>query len=536
MRANPAILAGFLAFVLAVLAGISLAKGGFFIGKHEGDTLHLLDMTMRMARGQWPHLDFMTPIGVMSFAPFALFAAYGAGAGQAILMGQALVALVFLPAIWWVAATRLRGALAYLFGAGVLVLILALVHGEAERSVSISMHYNRWAWAASFLAITAAIIRPRGRPRPGADGVVIGLMMAVLALTKMTYFVAFVVPVLAALLGRGALKTVFWAAAAGLGVALGVTVLAGVEFWYAYADDLLTVARSDLRPRPGLPLSQVMGGPTHLGASLVLLMAVVLLRQADRMVEGLVLLLLAPAFVYVTYQNFGNDPQWLFLLGVLLLALAPRQERRNGLGWELRGAMRLCAMAALALSAPSFANLAYSPFRHWMVDPGKHTALIPVGASFADLYTVRTRAFRLEARVPFTGERFATLEDEVAPEDIAMFQGETLPRCAIEMGMAAWLALMAEDLRGSGLSAGKTVLTADLLSNFWLYGAFEPLPGGAPWNYGGLPGLENADYLLVPLCAVAPSERKAILADVEKTGVRWREARRTEMYALFEKL
>jgi hypothetical protein len=535
MRANPAILAGFLAVVLAVLAGISLAKGGFFIGKHEGDTLHLLDMMMRMSRGAWPHLDFMTPIGVLSFAPFAFFVSQGAGVGQAILLGQALVAALFLPAIWWVAATRFRGSLAYVFGAGVLVLILALVHGEAERSVSISMHYNRWAWAAAYLAIAAALIRPRGRPRPVADGLVIGGMLAVMALVKMTYFVAFVLPIVVALLGRRAFGALLWACIAGIAVAVLITLLAGVEFWFAYAEDLLAVARSDLRPRPGLAFSQVLGSPSHLGATLVLLVSVVLLLQADRLLEGMVLLLLAPAFVYVTYQNFGNDPQWLGLLGLLLIALAPRHERRNGLGWELKGAIRMAAVAALALATPSIANLAYSPFRHWVVDPAKHTPLIPVGEVFADLYVVKTRARRLEARVPFTGERFAALTSEIEPDDIAVFQGEELPRCSVEMGLVGWLGLMAADLKASGLTRGRTVIAADLLSNFWLYGAMEPLPGGAPWNYGGLPGFGNAELLLVPLCALAPKERKGILEEVAQTGTKWREIRRTEMYILYEK-
>ncbi|MEZ5722485.1 MAG: hypothetical protein R3D59_13215 [Paracoccaceae bacterium] len=35
----------------AVLAGATLAKGGLYFDTYEGDTLHLLDIVLREARG-----------------------------------------------------------------------------------------------------------------------------------------------------------------------------------------------------------------------------------------------------------------------------------------------------------------------------------------------------------------------------------------------------------------------------------------------------------------------------------------------------
>ena len=58
--------------VLAVEAGISMWRGQLLVGKHEGDMLHLLEIVFRMADGEWPHLDFMTPIGFMAFAGIQL--------------------------------------------------------------------------------------------------------------------------------------------------------------------------------------------------------------------------------------------------------------------------------------------------------------------------------------------------------------------------------------------------------------------------------------------------------------------------------
>ena len=64
--------AGVLA-ILVVLAAPSVLKGALYVGKHEADMLHILQITFRMQSGQWPHIDFMTPIGVLAFLPIVGF-------------------------------------------------------------------------------------------------------------------------------------------------------------------------------------------------------------------------------------------------------------------------------------------------------------------------------------------------------------------------------------------------------------------------------------------------------------------------------
>jgi hypothetical protein len=518
------------------MCGAALLKGGFYIGKHEGDTLHMLEIVMRMAEGQWPHLDFMTPIGVLAFAPIALFLKLGFPVGKSIFLAQGLVALVFLPAVWWVSYSRLRGFAAYLFGLFVLVLITALVAGEAQRSVSISMSYNRWSWAAAFVAITLAVVPARGRARPLADGVIIGLAMAALALMKMTYFASFLVPVVVAMALRGSFRAMFWALVAGLSVAAVITLSAGFEYWAAYLKDLLTVAASDIRPNPGEPFGAVLGAPAYLGASLALIAGVILLRQAGEAVGGLVLLLLTLGFFYVTYQNYGNDPQWLLLLGVLLIAFLPRLEIRNGLGWDMRTALKVNAAIALAFAAPSFFNLAYSPFRHLNTDVADYSPLVPGNPRTADLFAANTRIARLDAKIPLPGDMPGReVYDELAErEPPTVFNGEELPDCSLDKGMAAWFSLTVKDLEQAGLAQGRRVFAADLLSSEWLFGSFEPLVGGAPWYYGGLPGIESADYLLVPLCPIIPKSRDIILKNIEDAGLAFAEIRRTPFYILYE--
>jgi len=532
--------AGLLAFligVVAVLGGAAILKGGFYIGKHEGDTLHLMQIVFRMAEGQMPHQDFMTPIGALAFAPIVLFVQQGLGIGMAILWSQILVAALLVPAAWWIAQRRLSPTLAGFFGLTVAVLALALVHGEAQRSVSISMHYNRWAWAAAFIAILGALVPPVGRAR-AIDGVVIGSCMAVLVMIKVTYFAAFVIPVALALVLTGQGRALLAALATGLVIMGGLTAWLGVGYWMGYLGDLLTVAGSEVRAQPGEPLGAVVGAPAYIGGSLLAVMGVILLRQAGAMTGGLVLLLLLPGFFYVTFQNFGNDPQWLLLLAVLLFALRPEGEVRNGSGWDMRQALGIAGAMALALAAPSFFNLAYSPFRHLNTETETYAPILPRGGVHEDLQSVGLRVLRVDARVALDGpgsglEAYREDADRDPPSE---FRGEVFPYCSVELGLPSVFDAIVRDLEEAGLAEGKRIFAADLFSSHWLFGAPEPLVGGAPWYYGGLPGYDSADYLLIPLCPVTQDVQADILTLIEERGTEGlTEIRRTPLYVLYQK-
>lgn len=108
-RPNPTTLFGFLVAVLGVMGSMALLKGGLFVAKHEADTLHLLQNVLRMDAGQWPHLDYMTPIGVLAYAPIAFFVSQGAGVGHAIIYAQIGLGAVLLPAVWWIGICNYNG-------------------------------------------------------------------------------------------------------------------------------------------------------------------------------------------------------------------------------------------------------------------------------------------------------------------------------------------------------------------------------------------------------------------------------------------
>jgi len=543
-RANPFVLiVGLLAMYL-VFAGPGWFMTGVYLAKHEGDAVHLLDIVMRMAAGEVPHVDFMTPIGGMAFWPIVWFMGPHTGAGHAFVYAQMAVLAALLPAIFWIGVTRLSTWQALGFGLAVTVLVVAFVHGESEPTLALSMHYNRWAWAVAFVAIAIAILPPRELSIPLIDGALIGIAMALLVLTKVTYVVGFAPAVLVALIGRRDWTALVSAVVVGLATLALFTLPYGLHYWAAYVNDVLSVARSDVRPNPGRSFGLTLSGPAYLGASIVVLLSVVALRRAQQMQAGLILLLLVPGFFYVTYQNFGNDPQWLYLLPVLLFALRPESEHRDASGLEMRHAVTILSVVSMALAAPSFFNLAYSPFRHLSADKSRYSALIPGDRLNSDIYTTTVRAYGVKERwnmlekadSPFAS--FKSLFDKAREDaeqqaedkdprkqkgldDPVQILGETFPNCDVSDGLMGYFDAVAKELEKAGY-AGKRVLNADIFSTInWVYGDFPPLEGGAPWSYGSAAGLQNAEYFLVPFCPLHPPTRKlivdAVLAEPQYT-------------------
>ncbi|MEL6205051.1 MAG: hypothetical protein AAFR47_07040 [Pseudomonadota bacterium] len=481
--------------IWAIWSAVLMAPGEVRVDLHEGDMLHLADLVLRMAQGLWPHIDYMTPLGVAGIAPIAAFVSGGMGLGQAFLAAQVAVAACFVPMFWWIGVSRLRaGWLALGLGALGLTIILAMVHGGEGRSLSVAMHYNRWAWAAAYGAMALALLPPV-RAFPLVDGVLYGLLFSVLALTKIPYFVAFLPGVLVALAARGEGRTVLVALGTGAAALLALTLVAGPRLWPAYLGDLLTVMGSTSRVEPTAPLFEVVAGAAALPATALAFVAAAFLRQGGQKEAGLTLLVLVPGFFLVTWQNFGNDPQWLPFLGLMLLALRPAEDRR----------LLIVGVAALALGMPSAVNTAMSAFRHRDANPALYVEVIP---GHPDLTAISPLIEDVKGRVPVAG---------FAGDPAPVVAGEALPVCHLSAGSSRMLGALAEVAVAAGQGARPAFL-ADLYGNAWLFGAGPVLEDGAPWHYAGLPGGAAAEVLLVPDCPVSPRARDEVLAEAEAAG------------------
>ncbi|QFU07398.1 hypothetical protein PARPLA_01079 [Rhodobacteraceae bacterium THAF1] len=518
--------------LIVVMTGLGLWTGGLYATRYEGDMLHLVDMILRVAAGDIPHRDFMTPLGILSVWPISIFVTLGVGVGKAIMLGQGLVALVLLPLTVWVAISRFEGWLRYAFTALVCVFVLAIVHGGTDAQISLSMHYNRWAWALAFVALPVAMLPPL-RDAPLWDAAAMGLPLAALVLIKLTYVIALVPAIVVLLLARRMYAQLGWGVAIGVAVLAAFTLWSGIGYWANYATDLLTTATSELRAFPGLSLSALLTGPLYLGAHLAALGAIIVLRRGGAETLGLGLLILLPGFIYITYQNFGNDAQWMVLLGLVLWQTLPRMTDAG-----MRQAAFAIAIALLAFGTPLALNIAISPVRHASSIKEDFALMFPSSAQHDDFLTNTFRANLLnvqipgEERMPLFAEYEALGDREEEPGAI---NGEALPRCGVQLGTIAYFEGLAQDLQTAGYGDAR-ILVADLLSALWMFGdGFPPLPGAAPWRYGGAPGLPAAEYVLVPLCAINEAARTGILTAIDEAGVSLTEVHRTNAYILLEK-
>lgn len=492
---------GLIAGVFGVICALAALRGGFDFAKHETDMLHLVDIVLRLEGGAKLHEDVMTPLGLWGLLPFVALKEAGLGLGAALKWGQVLVAGLLLAPVMWVAVSRFRSVpLAVAFGAVVLLLAAGMVYGGDDVKLSLSMHYNRWAWAIVFLPL-AVVLLPAERVNVLADGAVIGAAMAALVLIKATYFVAFAPAVILGLLLRKQGRVILIAASVGLGLLALQTVFSGFGFWQAYLADLLAVARSPVRPAPGQGWAQVMLSPAYAAGTLLAIGSLLWLRgKLKDEPAGLILALVLPGAIYVSYQNFGNDPLWLLLWGLVLLALAQGQEKMRGL--ELMGALALALVAAPAI------NIAMSPLRH-VLQP--QAAFEPLIAQHPDLRGVAVRFER-------------PLGTYVLEEDDS--------ECTLAGGSVAHMRAMAERLEGAGLG-GQPAYVAGLFNTLWLYGDFEPLTGGAPWYYGSLPGIEAAGVFVLPECSFKPEFKALAMEEIKARGIRLAPLYQDELLSAF---
>ncbi len=148
---------------------------------------------------------------------------------------------------------------------------------------------------------------------------------------------------------------------------------------------------------------------------------------------------------------------------------------------------------------------------------------------------LKERVYGVNNVVPGDGDGsgYEAFRGDAERKNIAKLNGEVLPDCEQQTGMSALFTAMSRDLEAAGY-AGKRVLAADLFTLFWMFGDFQPVKGAAPWYYGGVPGVENADLIVVPLCPIAKNVRAEMLKALEQSGRTLTVVRRTPLYVAIE--
>lgn len=491
-----------------------LAPGDLILTSHWGDALHLVDILERMTQGQRPHMDFVTPLGELAFMPIVALIEAGLPTGRAYLVAQILVAGLVGMAALAVGLNRLPWTWATVCAGTVILIALALVHGRPEVSLSINVHYNRWGWSIAMAALLAALLPPM-RATPW-DGVWVGVSLAALALIKITFFVAVLPLVVLGFILTGQARSLVLAGVIGAGIALGLTLIWGVDYWVAYARDVLYVAGAGARPNAGHGVLSMLTDPWMLApAALAVVASLIFYWQGAHRS----LVLFACTFLMgacISNQNAGHDP---LFLGLIALLLAVWAQELHGIG---RTALQVGALVMIASIAPNLYNLASSPVRAALADRAAYVPLVTGRRQHQDLMLLQDAASGRGQTylVNDSGAALATFD----------FKGETLVACQSQVS-PAYFAAIADDLAQRDLVQGKPLFVADYLSPLWLFGDHQPLPGAAPWSYGGTHGIEQAEYVLVPECPNRLSVHWNILAALEDTPLT--EVVRTPLYRLY---
>ena len=534
-RPNPLVLFSILLASLAGFAWIGLRPGALLISAHEGDTYHLLDILFRMDRGQVPHQDFMTPIGILAFLPITAFMERGFGVGQSILFSQVLVGTVLLPFVFYAVWTRLTPKMGYFFGAFTMLLVVAVTFGGTEPGLSISMHYNRWAWAIAYVVIILAFAPARGAARPLIDGILIGAGLSALVFVKVTFFVALVPGIATVLLMRGSKSTIAATLITGVIIAIGATLVLGLSFWSHYVSDLLIVSSSDVRPNAGVSMSDLLTQSKSIAFTVVGFLIFLLVKRAGHYAEAFGLLLLVPGFFFITYQNFGNDPKWLVPMIALIVVLRPVPGEVLVNGADMHVAFTALATAAGLLFMHSITTLVMSPLRHAVQGAGTYEPLIPNLAGHQDILVRSDRGFSMTAQIELDvpGSAWFSFRELASRSEPLELAGVEIPQCEIMAGSLASFVAINRDLSKASLPPQSSIFVADVLTALWLFGDFAPVTHGAPWYYGDLPGVETADYVLVPKCGFLMSLRNTIIEDLNASDMVLTPIRDNELYALF---
>ncbi len=518
-----------LAFFAVDLALLMLPSKLMITG-HEGDLMHMLDAALRMADGELPHLDFMTPIGILGFAPVAGALMLGLPVGKATLLAGAGMLALMMPFIWWLGVTRFSRWQAYYFGTVMVVTMMAVVYGAGATSISLSMYYNRWGWSIAFLVLAVVLFPPKkDMGERWIAPFVIGAGMAALAMLKVTFFVPLLPVVTLILVAEKQHGLLIKALIVGLVAGVALLAWLGLDFFVAYFEDLLVVTRPESARSSSWPsVTDIIASSRTVMTSLILFAALVLFRKTGRMGQGLAVLLLAPAFAYITYQNWGHDPKWLHLMVLYIWANLPDAEAPPVFGMPAKQVGLALIVAAVTYIVPSFVSMGTTPYRVAIGVKASGFTKLELANGVSDIWLPTQRVEDIIGMQAIEG--WPTLTGGVDPLEINEF---TFPDCQLNNTLVAQYVGMTQQIEALADVRGRAVLVADVLNSLWILGDVEPVAGAAAWYYGDDAGLEGAEFLAVPLCAVKPPLRAAMLAEVEKGGFGLEEIYRSELMVLY---
>lgn len=329
------------AVVAAVLAGlmaILLSSPAVFVNDVPFDLFIPLDGAWRMANGQWPHVDFSTPIGLLYYLEVAAGYAIAGTDPRLVLWANALALLpVTLGALL---ATRGRLSPVLRVSVVLAIALLAIAPRMLDQGPGRLAHlafYNRQGAALVVIALLALFLQPvtRGKWSDLRDALLIAACGLATAYMKVT-FLGFMVGGLLVAVAFGPNRRLAGWSLLMIAGGLALSAIIAPEAAGAYLSDLSLAAQASSN---GTPLSRLNRLPEIIAANMGFLSAIAVLglavlrtsqgaderRQASRTL--LVLMALTAGSLLVTLQN--HDAFVTTSLVPLLLAFIMVRDRKR---------------------------------------------------------------------------------------------------------------------------------------------------------------------------------------------------------------
>lgn len=178
---------------LVAVAFSLVARGGVFFSQWVPDLFIPLEGVAHLDAGQWPHRDFVTPVGSLWYAIHLLPTLVMPLSARVVVWANLIVALVAGLSAFVVCTGKMPRWMVGLctFYSGLVALSPRQI-GESFQHISNNASYNRHCWALiCALALAALIPAPdRSRRRELIDGLITGLLIAACFYIKVTYAAA----------------------------------------------------------------------------------------------------------------------------------------------------------------------------------------------------------------------------------------------------------------------------------------------------------------------------------------------------------
>lgn len=175
---------------LALTSAMLLANGVFYT-EFARELFIPVEGVIHIGAGQWPHTGFHTPVGALYYVVHWLPTLVFPLSARTIIHADMIAAVVAAALVIWGARERLpawAGALcAFYVG---LVAMSPRQIGESLATISNNASYNRWGWALTCVVAMIVAIPPMSgdRRRTPIEGGVLGVVIALLFFTKLSYF------------------------------------------------------------------------------------------------------------------------------------------------------------------------------------------------------------------------------------------------------------------------------------------------------------------------------------------------------------